>query len=266
MASITTSGTKSQNVSSGGFSQQIQNPNNWGSSEMAAYASAVQMLPVAIVHSTVTYTAYVPQSALLCRISAALTAAFNNSATVEIGSSGPLATPSAPVITNVGTAGSTTYTYEVVALNADGTHSAASAAGSTTTGNATLSGTAYNVVTLTAVTGAASYNVYRTVGGATQGLLANVTALTLNDTNLTGDGSTAPSTANAGQDLMAPVSLAAGGTYATLLAPSVALVQTQAGQPVGVQQVVLTVTGSPTAGAGSILLEYINQLTQPLQN
>jgi hypothetical protein len=105
-----------------------------------------------------------------------------------------LTTPVNVVVTPKGTAGATSYSYKVVARSAVGT-TAASTAGSTTTGNATLSTTNFNAVTWNAVPGAVSYDVYRTVGAATQGLIANVlssAALLLNDTGIAGDSSTAP--------------------------------------------------------------------------
>lgn len=49
-------------------------------------------------------------------------------------------------VTNSGTAGATTYTYKAVAIDADGGRSAASTGFTTTTGNATLSTTNYNIV------------------------------------------------------------------------------------------------------------------------
>lgn len=103
-----------------------------------------------------------------------------------------LATPSLPVITNLGTPGVVTYTYKIVAINSTGSTDA-SAAGSTTTGNATLTGVNFNRITWTAVTGASGYWIYRTVGGATQGRIATIGALvTWDDTGLVGDSSTAP--------------------------------------------------------------------------
>lgn len=123
------------------------------------------------------------------------------------------ATPTAPTITNAGTTGATTYTYKVVARNGFGVSlgtTPASSAGSTTTGNATLSSTNYNVITWPFVSGAGSYDIYRTVGGATQGKIGNVLAavvpgtgvqsptFALNDTGLAGDGTTAPTTNTTG--------------------------------------------------------------------
>lgn len=264
---MTTSGSKSQLITSGGFSQQIKNPNNFASSALASYASSVQALAKAISFGTLSYTFWVPQSAFLLRVSAQLLTAFDAGATLEIGSSNPLATPAAPTVTAVGTSGATTYGYKVVALNSDTTHSIASAANAAfTTGNATLSVTNLNRVAFVAVAGAESYGIYRTVGGATQGLIGTTTSLSFDDTGLVADGSTAPTTATAGQDVMTPKVLTAGGEYGSVLTPSLSAVQNAAGQPEGVQQLVMTITGSPTVGAAVVFLEYINTLPVPLQN
>jgi hypothetical protein len=80
-------------------------------------------------------------------------------------------TPGAPTVTTVGTAGTTTYTYTIAAIAPNGLWSPAGTAGSTTTGNATLSTTNYNKLVWTATVGASSYAIQRTVGGATQGFI-----------------------------------------------------------------------------------------------
>ncbi len=110
-----------------------------------------------------------------------------------------LSDPSAPTVTPQGAAGSTTYTYKVVAMHRHG-QTAASSAGSTATGNATLSTSNYNSVTWTAVTGATAYRIYRTVASGTSptttGQVAVVGVVTqFDDTGIAGDSSTAP-TAN----------------------------------------------------------------------
>ncbi len=108
---------------------------------------------------------------------------------------GALATPALPTITPQGTPGATAYSYVIVALAQNGV-SAASAAGSTATGNATLSPTDSNRIVWVAIAGATAYRIYRTVGGATQGLIATAgNTTTLDDTGLVGDASTAPTTA-----------------------------------------------------------------------
>jgi hypothetical protein len=84
-----------------------------------------------------------------------------------------LAAPSsAPTIGKGGIAGSTSYFYVCTAVDAAGGETAVSAAGSTTTGNATLSGTNYNAILCNgAPANAVGLNIYRTSGGATQGLI-----------------------------------------------------------------------------------------------
>ena len=121
---------------------------------------------------------------------------------VELQERASLSTPSAPTITPQGTTGASTWTYKVEALNRDQT-SIASAAGSTTTGNATLSSTNFNRITWTAVTGASAYRIYRTAvatSPTTTGVIAIVgaSALQLDDTGLAGDASTAPTAVTGG--------------------------------------------------------------------
>jgi len=75
------------------------------------------------------------------------------------GNASQLATPTAPVITNVGTAGSTYYPYYLVCNDSVGGQTLPSLAGTTTTGNATLSASNYNVVTFPTELGCASFDV-----------------------------------------------------------------------------------------------------------
>lgn len=109
-----------------------------------------------------------------------------------------LSDPGAPTVTPTGTTGATAYSYKVVAMHRHGT-TAASSAGSTATGNATLSSTNFNRVTWTAVTGAESYVVYRSASSGTPssvGVVGVVGAVTtFDDTGIAGDATTAP-TAN----------------------------------------------------------------------
>lgn len=78
------------------------------------------------------------------------------------GAATSLATLGVPTVTPVRTASSTTYSYEIVALDAKHGYSAPSLAGTTTTGNATLSGTSFNRIAWSAVAGAWGYAVYQT--------------------------------------------------------------------------------------------------------
>jgi len=103
----------------------------------------------------------------------------------------PLSTPSAPTVTATGTTGSTNYGYEVVARVGSG-NTAASSQTLITNGNATLDSTNKNILSWTAISGATSYDIYRTTSSgtpATTGKIANTSSLTLNDTGLAGSGS-----------------------------------------------------------------------------
>jgi hypothetical protein len=112
---------------------------------------------------------------------------------------------------NSATAG-TTYTY-VVEADGAGSNSGPSASGSYTHGYAPLSSTDYTIVTPVSppVAGATFYNVWRTVGGATTGLIGNAiiaanifttgngsglgSGNVFTDGALTGDASTPPAAA-----------------------------------------------------------------------
>lgn len=91
----------------------------------------------------------------------------------------PLATPAAPVVTAVGTPGTTEWDYKLVCINSVG-ETLASAEGAVLNGNDNLDGTNKNsIATIAGGTGCASYDVYRTGTGSspsTFGLIGNVTA------------------------------------------------------------------------------------------
>ena len=105
----------------------------------------------------------------------------------------------AVTITQGGTPGTTAYTYAVTGTDAAG--KTRTVYGSTTTGPATLSGTNYNIITVTAWSTSSPYvapvgscDVYRTVGGTTQGKLSSGIAScaagdNIHDTGLAGSGS-----------------------------------------------------------------------------
>lgn len=110
-----------------------------------------------------------------------------------------------PTVTPQGTTGGTTYAYKLVAFNATPTgrtaqHAAVGTAGTTATGNAALTAGNFNRVTWTDSAGAASFDVYRTTGGATQGKIGTVAAgvQVFDDTGLVADGTTAPATDTSG--------------------------------------------------------------------
>lgn len=107
-------------------------------------------------------------------------------------------TPSTPVVTPQGTLGIANWVYKIVAVQSDGTYSVASAAGSTTTGNAVLDSTNFNRIAWALVSGADHYDIYRTTAGgtpSTTGKIGTTTLISFDDTGLVGDGTTAPTVA-----------------------------------------------------------------------
>jgi len=191
---------------------------------------------------------------------------LNNANGVSV--NGALSTAAAPTVTPTGGSAST-WAYKIVARMSNAT-AAASSAGQTTTGGATLSGTVYNTVTWAAVAGATSYDVYRTTSASspsTTGYVANILAssstsgtYTYVDTGDAGDSRTAP-TANTTSALEAPkcfdisvIGLAAvqsttitnGGTVgSTAYSYSVSAV-TAAGTENGTAAAASTATGNAT--------------------
>jgi len=99
----------------------------------------------------------------------------------------PLASSLTPAIVTVGTAGSTSYSYQVIARKGI-LNMVTSNIVTIATGNATLTGTNYNSLSWSAVAGADSYDVYRVASSGTPAttgqLVANTTGLNFNDTGL----------------------------------------------------------------------------------
>lgn len=141
---------------------------------------------------------------------------------VKVALSG-LATPRAPTITNIGTAGSTGYTYKVVARLSDGSVTAASSGGATTTGHAILNTVQFNRITWSKVEGAYDYAIYRTASSGTPsstGLIGTTTGTTFDDTGIAGDSATAPTVNTTGLISGAAIAILEGGsnpTYKTYL-------------------------------------------------
>jgi hypothetical protein len=114
--------------------------------------------------------------------------------------------PAAPSLATSGTAGSTSYSYKIVAILSDPQNSigtAASSAATISTGNATLNGTNKINLTITPVAGASYYDIYRTASAGTPSSTGKIgqTALdgtTFSDTGLAGDSTTPPSTNSTG--------------------------------------------------------------------
>ena len=109
-----------------------------------------------------------------------------------------IANPAAPTVTNVGTAGTTAYSYYIVAEDRRGGLTLASPAGSTTTGNAVLDVNNYNTIKWNVPPGSGKIHVLK---GDTGTLLATVsnTTTSFNDTGQATSAFTAP-TRNATAD------------------------------------------------------------------
>jgi hypothetical protein len=119
---------------------------------------------------------------------------FQTGQGIRVNHAGAASEPSTPTLLTVtpqGTGGSTTYNYQIVAFDANGGYSAATAAGTTTTGNATLSATNYNSINWTASSGAVGYAIYGGMG-ATRALLAFVNGVQFYDFGAAGFASSAP--------------------------------------------------------------------------
>ncbi|MBT9169332.1 MAG: hypothetical protein DDT19_02690 [Syntrophomonadaceae bacterium] len=119
-----------------------------------------------------------------------------------------LSTPGTPTITPHGVVGTTTWGYRITARSSVG-ETLASTAGTTTTGNATLSTTNFNRITWSAVAGAVDYRVYRTTAGgtpSTTGLIGTTTLLFFDDTGLAASGAvpTIDSSGNVGIGTASP--------------------------------------------------------------
>lgn len=116
-----------------------------------------------------------------------------------------LGTPSGCAVASTVGSGATTWSYRVSALSATGETLACSAVSVTSKAN-TLSSTAYNTVTWTAVSGARGYYVYRTAAGTTPSSTGRLgtgactptvfTATTATDNGLCGDSGTVKTTAS----------------------------------------------------------------------
>jgi hypothetical protein len=104
-----------------------------------------------------------------------------------------IANPSAPTVTQNGTAGATSYTYAVVANNQIGATKLGSPT-TTGTGNATLDGTNWNNIATVLESGSTSCDIYRTASGGIPSSIGKIGSvacgLTLEDQGLSGDNDT----------------------------------------------------------------------------
>lgn len=109
-----------------------------------------------------------------------------------------LAQPTNFTVMPFGVTGATTYSYVIVAKARNGTVLRASVVATTAAGNAALSVSNYNFLSWDLIARATQYDIYRTVGGATQGLIGTLTGyppsgtLGFGDTGLVGNGAAVP--------------------------------------------------------------------------
>ena len=104
-----------------------------------------------------------------------------------------IGTPTGVAVTNVGTAGATTYGYRISAVNSVG-ETLASSSTTTTTGNAALSASNFNRIAWSRVMEAASYKIYGRTNGS-ELYMGTTTGLHFDDT-----GAVTPSGALPGSD------------------------------------------------------------------
>ena len=253
MSASSFSHTYSKFVSFLGFAQKVYNPAAPGASNLASYNSAVMVASIPVVFGTSTYTVNLPLNAIVTEVDLNVVTAFGGgvSPAIQIGSGAYIASaPATPVITQVGTGGAVNYSYKLAGFDGAVGTTAASTAGTTSGGNATLSAANYNAITTTTVIGQ-QYNVYRTVGGAAQGLIgtfvATSTSTVFNDTGLVATGTT-PASNTTGIDLFNSTLVNAQFLTAT----AYPLVRGNG------QTVYVTLTGGPTSGAAYLTIAYYN--------
>lgn len=102
------------------------------------------------------------------------------------------AAPTSPVITHGGASGSASYKYRITAVAEETAEESVILQADTTTGNATLDTTNYNIINFTAASGAEKYNVYKDDNGL-YGYLGTTETTTFNDKGIEADlNDTAP--------------------------------------------------------------------------
>lgn len=138
-----------------------------------------------------------------------------------------LTEPTSVTATVVGTSGTATYEYTVVALDGNGGSTAASETVSITTGNASLSAGSYNQITWSAVSGALAYAVYRVQSRGTPsstGFLGIVSETEFNDIGIAAStppfGVAAQSPDSPLADVLVATILSGGGTNTITLSES----------------------------------------------
>ncbi len=141
-----------------------------------------------------------------------------SSLTVQGGMSNiQLPSPAQPTVATVGTAGTTSYSYVVSALDGTG-ETLPSTVRTIATGNATLTGVNYNTITWVQVPGAVQYKIYRTASAGTPASTGLISTVTSANTTSFNDTGIAAGAAASGVNTTGGISIAGAiqGTSATL--------------------------------------------------
>jgi hypothetical protein len=115
--------------------------------------------------------------------------------------------PTAPTLTRIGAAGTTTWAYALVGIDADGLRTLISPTASIANGAAVLNGTDKVQVSWLAYPGIATYELHRMTAGGTPntlGLIGTTALLTLTDTGLASLGATPPDSVHVDVELVYP--------------------------------------------------------------
>ncbi len=139
--------------------------------------------------------------------------------TILSGGINSLSVPGAPTVTPTGsTSNGITYSYTITAVNAYGAETTASTAGTTNLGYNTLTTSAYNQLSWSAVAGATTYNIYRTVSGgspSSTGLIGNTSATSFSDFGMLANGINSPTVNATGQLTVTGSSIFANSSNST---------------------------------------------------
>lgn len=190
--------------------------------------------------------------------------------------SSPLANPAQPVsVTQAGTPGTTTYYYWCTATNASG-ETLLSPSRITTTSNATLSGTNYNVITCATVTGATGYKAYRTAtatapSGTGNYLVGSSATTTINDQSNTLQSATIPALNTTDPRTLSAVRVTAAPSPTVILAASQVQGTAIVSNPSATQTITAATAGIPlqvkgkSGNASNVLEGYDNAATPALR-
>ncbi|MBI3894476.1 MAG: hypothetical protein HY313_00955 [Acidobacteria bacterium] len=193
-------------------------------------------------------------------------------------SSNALSSPDAPIISNAGAPGTTTYYYWVSAANEAG-ETLLGLSAMTATSNSTLDGTNYNEISWNAVSGAASYRVWRTStstapSGTGNYLVGETSATSINDQSNSLQQATVPFLNDTDPRLLADVRVTSAPSSTVTLAASQVNGTAIVSNPSATQSInappkagviPLQIKGQPQANANTLEI-YDSQASPALQS